>query len=527
MKKRVSVLLLSFLLVVSLLHCYAAAEKQTRSEENVNVLSDLKYDGSSSHVLISEQYSSYLGGSADDELTSFVFVEPGIVYLAGITASTDFSIVNGYQDSNAGGTDCFIMKLNIETNTVIYSTYIGGTDTDILSDIVVDDEGNLFATGHTMSEDFPIVNAYQSSHTELPNYDIFVLKLNPSGDELLYSTFFGSYGPDHGVAIDIDSAGNAYVFGNGYGGTIPFVNPLDDVRAFEDCYFMKFNSTCGLEFSSYIGGSGDDLASSIAVDDVGNVYLFGFTDSVDLPGLSGYDTSINGAKDCFVMKVNSTLSGIDYSTYVGGSGMDAPNHAIVDESGVVYVTGYTSSNNFPIVDGYEDEFGGGIDCFVFSLAADGSSLTYSTYLGGSEVDIGNSITTLSNEAIFVTGYTKSSDFPTTSGVDKSLDGEIDCFVSKLNLSTLTLEYSTYLGGSGNDYGEGIAIVADQDIIVAGYTDSEDFPTDTTHNGMLDWFLVEIPKPLASASLDMTLLLYVGIGIVGVIVIAVIVYTRKR
>ena len=544
MKKRMSVIFLSFLLVVSLMQCYAAAEKQTRLEENAR---EVNYDGSSPHVLIPEQYSSYLGGSSNDELTALVFEEPDIVYLAGTTSSTDFADPNGYQDTNAGAADCFIMKMNIATETVIYATYIGGNASDYLADIEVDDDGNLYATGFTVSLDFPTVNAYQpvfGMHTN-PTSDFptvhtcqwnirhttaaFVFKLNPTGDELLYSMSFGPTSTNvAGASIDVDSSGNSYVFGDVFGGGIDLVNPIDDVRGIEECILLKFNSTGnGLDYASYIGGSDADYPSSMSIDDDGNVFLIGYTESDDLPGLSGYDTSYNGAKDCFVIKLNSTLNGYEYSTYIGGAGIDETSSATVDSSGSVFVTGSTSSTAFPTVNAYDDEISGLRDCFVFSLMPDGSSLSYSTYLGGSGVDYGEGIVTYLNEAVFVTGHTRSSDFPTTNGADTSFNGETDCFVSKLNLSTNALEYSTYVGGSLDDYGECIAVTSDESMIIAGYTTSEDFPTDTSHKGMNDWFLHEILKPVLSGGFDPTLLLYVGVGVAAVVVIAVVVYVKRR
>jgi hypothetical protein len=520
-----SVLFLTFFLVISLLHCHAVAEKQTGSGENSIMI---EYDRTPSQLLSPQQYSSYLGGSGGDELASFVFVEPDIVYLAGSTTSTDFPVVNGYQDTNAGGIDCFVMKFNIATETVVYSTYVGGSSSDVLYDIAVDDEGNLYATGATNSGNFPTVNPYQSEHSDPSLQDVFVFKLSPSGDELLYSTYFGQDWLDIGCAIDIDSSGNAFVFGRLIGGNITIKNPIDEERNVEEGFLVKFNSTGnGLDFSSYIGGSVKEYPATVLVDDDDAVYLIGRTDSDDMPGLDGYDTSFNGVSDCFIMKINSSLTGIDYSTYIGGANYDEPHHASVDSSGTVYVTGHTSSTDFPTVSAYNDKIGGSIDCFVFSLDPDGESLGFSTYLGGSSVDYGVGITTYLNEAVFVTGNTRSTDFPITNGLDRSHNGEEDCFVSKLNLSTNTLDYSTYLGGSLGDYGVGIAIDADENIIVAGYTESEDFLTESSHMGSSDWFLYVIPKPELGGFELPPWILYVGVGAGAVVIIAAVVYLRRR
>lgn len=528
MKKRVGFLFLSLLLVAPLFQFYATFSVQYRQGESENRMSVCGADSTSPQEFVSEQYSNYLGGSSDDELAAIVFVEPNIVYLAGTTSSTDFPASGGYQDTNAGLRDCFIMKLNIATDSVIYSTYIGGAGDDILTDIVVDDDGNVYATGTTESADFPIVSAYTPIHNNPLTADAFALKLNPTGTNLVYSTFFGCFGIDSSNSIDIDSEGRAYIFGNSYGGTIPLVNPIDDERIMMDSFLAIFNATGnGLDFSSYIGGSGDDYARSISLDDSEDIYLIGSTSSDNLDGLTGYDTSFNGGLDCYIMKIASTLSEIDRSTYVGGSGMEEPMDAFVDGSGVVYVTGYTTSTDFPIVDGIDSTRGGSMDCIVFALSAIGDSIMYSTYLGGSAQDLGNGILADSNEAIYVTGDTQSDDFPTTSGVDKSLGGSIDGFVSKINLTTDSLEYSSYVGGSDEDHGECIALDSNQNIIVAGYTDSTDFLTESTNNGMNDWFVYEILKPEPSSPPIMTGIILAGIVVIAIVFVLVVVGLRRR
>ncbi len=529
MKNRVSVFFLSFLLVVSLMQCFAAAEKQTDMEENVSVMRNSEHKRSQ----LASMIPSYIGGLDDDEVSAVVLEGEDIVYIGGSTASTNFPIVNGYQDTNAGYSDCFIIKMNITSNTIIYSTYLGGNQSDRLKDIALDDAGNVYGTGTTSSYDFPTVNPYQEHKTYAEQYvdlDAFVFKLNSNGDELLYSTYFGSDFDEFACTIDVDNEGNAHVGGAKFGaGPLPIiVNAFDQTRHFDEGFLFKLNSTGnGVEYSTYVGGYEDDIVVSVAVDDSGNTYLAGWTSSDDFPELNGYDESFNGQKDCFVAKVNSTGTGVLYSTYVGGSGLDELTSMSVDSSGIVYATGTTASSDFPSQNAYSDSLNGFMDCFVFKLSQDAESLLYSSYIGGSDVDYSIGVEYDSSGAAYITGYTKSEDYPLVNAFDTSFSGLTEAFVSKFNTTTNALEYSSYLGGSGEDKAIGIAISSNGNIIVAGHTLSEDFPTiDETHNGAFDCFAIIIPTQ-APIDFPMIFVLVMVFGVAGVIIIAAVVLSRRR
>jgi len=254
-----------------------------------------------------------------------------------------------------------------------------------------------------------------------------------------------------------------------------------------------------LIYSTFLGGAGRDgeTGESIAVDSDGHAYVMGFTSSSDFPTTPGaYDTSFNepGGWDVFVSKLDSSGSSLVYSTFLGGSGDDRGKGIAVDGDGNAYLTGYTTSLDFPTTPGaYDTSHNGGLrDVFVSKLDSSGSSLIYSTYLGGGDEEYGwGDIAVDGSGHAYVSGSTHSPDFPITSeAYDKSHNGGEDVYAAKLDVSGSSLVYSTFLGGSGKDAGESVAVDSSGHAYVAGTTGSLDFPTtpgayDTSHNGGQD------------------------------------------
>ena len=230
-----------------------------------------------------------------------------------------------------------------------------------------------------------------------------------------------------------------------------------------------------LVYSTYLGGSNNDYGSGIAVDSAGNAYVTGFTSSTDFPTLNAIQPTSGGQYDAFVTKINADGTAYVYSTYLGGSANDNAYGVAADSAGNAYVTGFTASTDFPTVNAIQPTSPGLGDAFVTKINASGNALVYSTYLGGSASDQGNGIAVDSAGNAYITGYTFSADFPTASAVQPNLDGPVDAFVTKINSSGSALTYSTYLGGSNADYGDGIAVDSTGNAYVTGYTDSLDFP----------------------------------------------------
>jgi hypothetical protein len=318
-----------------------------------------------------------------------------------------------------------------------YSTYLGGSGADMARGIAVDRFGKAYVTGQTASLNFPTTaGAAQTAFGG--GQDVFVTKLNEAGSALVYSTYLGGLNVEAGQGIDVDADGNAYVTGR--------------------TLSTDFPTTAGA-FQPVFGG---------------------------------------GGQDAFVTKLNPTGSGLVYSTYVGGLDVDISLGIAVGRFGNAYVTGSTESTNFPVTAGaVQPVFGGGIqDAFVTKLNETGSALAYSTYLGGSSVDSGLSIAARFGSA-YVTGSTLSSNFPVTAGaVQTTFGGTQDAFVTKLNETGSALAYSTYLGGSGGDTGQGIAVSIYGKAYVTGNTTSSNFPTTAgafqpTRNGPSDAFVTKL------------------------------------
>jgi len=305
-------------------------------------------------------------------------------------------------------------------------------------------------------------------------------------DPLVYSTYIGGSGGDVGIGIAIDASGNAYVTGN-----TTSTNYAVTAGAFQttrgggiwDVFVTKLNASgSGLVYSTYIGGSDDDYGYAIALDGSGNAYVTGATSSTDYAVTAGaFQTTNGGGGDVFVTKLNASGIGLLYSTYIGGSGEEYGRAIAVDGSGNAYVTGYTSSTNYHVTaNAFQTTYGGGTyDVFVTKLIASGSNLVYSTYIGGSSDDEGYGIAVDGSGNAYVTGLTKSTDYDVTSGAFQTTYGGGyfyggDVFVTKLNASGSGLVYSTYIGGSDDDYGFGIAVDGSGNAYVTGLTWSTDY-----------------------------------------------------
>jgi hypothetical protein len=294
----------------------------------------------------------------------------------------------------------------------VYSTYLGGSGEDAGTGIAVDSSGNAYVTGYTRSTNFPTANALYATYGG-GNADAFVAKLNAAGSALVYSTYLGGSGEESSGGIAVDSSGNAYVTGSTPSTNFPTANALYATNGGADAFVAKLNATgSALVYCTYLGGSGLDVGPDISVDSSGNAYVTGFTNSTDFPTANALYASYGGGNlDAFVAKLNAAGSALVYSTYLGGSGEDLGHGIAVDSSGNAYVTGYTLSTNFPTANALYATQGGGNDGFIAKLNAAGSALVYSTYLGGSGDDAGYGIAVDSSGNAYVTGLTNSANFP--------------------------------------------------------------------------------------------------------------------
>jgi len=408
---------------------------------------------------------------------------------------------------------------------LVYSTFLGGSSSDNSLAIVVDSGGNAYVTGRTWSVDFPHTIGPQ----ELSSWgDFFVTKLNPAGDGLVYSTFFGGSESEEGMSIALDQAGNAYVTGYTASEDFPTTPGAYDTSCSggrcggyvcDDAFVTKLDANGALVYSTCLGGRRNDYGHGVTLDPDGNAYVTGYTTSNDFPTTAGaFDTTANGGGDGFLTKLDANGSALLYSTYLGGKKNDSGREIVLNGSDA-YVAGWTASSDFPTTaSAYDTSYNGGIeDGFVTQINATGSDIVYSTYFGGSGREGAAFIALDSTGNAYLTGWVDSTDFPTTTGAfDTSFNGgTYDAFVMKLNAAGSALLYSTYLGGSASDDPVESAIAVDSAGIahVTGPTESGDFPTtpgafDTSHNGSWDAFVAKL-EPAGNGSADLLYSTFLG------------------
>jgi uncharacterized protein (TIGR03437 family) len=467
-------------------------------------------------------YSTYLGGAGFDSGKGIAVDAAGNAYITGQTNSIDFPTVPPFQNAFGGSNNVFVLKLNPAGTALVYSTTIGGSGDESGNGIAVDAAGNAYVTGITNSQNFPIVGGFQSSASMSTNLNGttsifnqgFVLKLNPTGTALVYSSYLGGSGNDYGRGIAVDASGNAYVTGNAYSFNFPLKNPIQamkgDLSTFNaDAFAVKVNAMGdALVYSTYLGGSGDDEGAAITVDGAGNAYLTGETISPDFPTVKPLQGSRAGNPnsafyDAFVTKINPAGTALVYSTYLGGSNTDAANGIAADVMGNAYIAGYTFSRDFPVAP--PQPVAG--TAFVTKVSNDGSTVVYSRSLGGNGTDVATALAVDAAGNAYATGSTTSTNFPSVNAPE-SLTGLLPpgaflqvAFVTEINPAGTSLVYSTPFGG-GSDTGAGIGVDANGNAYLTGQTASGNFPTvnplQLNLGGGTDAFAAKLSNPAEPA-----------------------------
>ena len=364
---------------------------------------------------------------------------------------------------------------------LIFSTYLGGSESDNALDLLLEPDGNILLTGDSYSADFPTTEGVYDDENN-GDRDIFIFRMSPDGSEMLCSTLIGGGGQDvaHGIAIDDD--GDIYVAGRSDSPDFPTTpGAYDETQNGEnDVVVFKMNGQCTeLAYSTFVGGGNYEVGyAGVVVDDTGSAFVAGHTNSADFPTTpDAYDRSYFAAGwDGFAFKLEPDGSDLAYSSFFGGWDYEGARDIMVDGAGNAYLTGDTTSFDFPTTSGaYDETYNGERDGFILVFNQDGSDLVFSTFLGGSDNDIPNAILSGEGDTLWLSGTSYSVDYPTTSDAyEDSNNGERDFFITRLSDDGTELRYSTLIGGGDTD--EAYALAPEGDVVhVGGRTRSDDFP----------------------------------------------------
>jgi hypothetical protein len=448
-------------------------------------------------------YSTYLGGSGDDNAVSIAVDARGHAYVTGSTVSTNFpTTADAMQPANLGGFgDAFLTKLNRDGTGLLYSTYFGGTGSDAATDIALDPGGNIYVVGATQSADFPTTaNSLQAFAGAT---DAFVAKFDSTGAILIYSTFLGGSAIDDALGLAVDPSGIVYLAGFTESADFPTT-----AGAFQttnaggfDAFVASIDRTgSALRYSTYVGAPGSsEGASDLAIDSLGQAHIVGTTRGTAFPTTPGaLQTTADGLSDqAFISKLNGSGTALLYSTYFGGAGNDGAFAVTVDQLGLAYVAGFSNSDGLPTTEGaFQPTRPGGDDGFVLKLDQTGSAIRYLTYLGGAAQDWVEDIAVDALGQMYLTGTTESTNFPVKDAPQPVYGGNTDAFVTSLTRDGSSAVYSTYLGGNRREDGMRIAVDLFRNTYVTGFTSSPNMPTtvaafQTSFGGDRDSFVTKL------------------------------------
>jgi hypothetical protein len=418
-------------------------------------------------------YSTYIGGGGDDVGTAIAIDASGNAYVTGYTKSNDLPTASAYDSTRGGSQDAFVLKLNAAGNALVYSTYLGGSGgSDVGYGIAIDSAGSAYVTGFASSADFP--TTIGAAHSSYAGGDAFVAKLGIAGNTLVYSTFIGGSASDSGYGIALDASGNAVIVGETSSSnfSVTAAGYQQTYGGGTDAFVTKLNSTgTAFTYSSYLGGSGKDIAHAVALGSTGNIYLTGETNSNNFDVTAGaYETNNPGKADGFLSIVDPGASGASslvYSTYLGGNGAKESGTGIgVDSAGQVYVAAYSDS----------DPAGhGGVDGWVIQISPNGAGsadLRYQNFLGGAKLDELNA-GVYANGKFYVVGDTGSNSGIATAGsYDTTFGGGTDAFAAVYTFNippvlTGTSGPLAYNEGGGKVAVDGAITISDDGALLAG------------------------------------------------------------
>jgi hypothetical protein len=383
-------------------------------------------------------YATYFGGSGNDSGAGIAVDAQGSAYITGETSSDDFPTTPGAFQPHFGGgrddfvSDAFVAKLSPQGSVLMYASYLGGSDGDSGAAIAIDAMGHAYVAGTTFSDDFPTSTGALQTTFGGSFTDGFVARIGADGTDLVYATYLGGSDEDACRGLAVDALGHAYVTGDTESADFP--RPKVSQAApggGTDAFVVKLKPDgTSLLYTVYLGGGDFDSGAAVVVDATSQVYVVGHTFSVDFPTTpAAFQPGFGGGfVDAFVAKVNAGGTVLVYASYLGGNGDDVGEGIAVDATGAAYLTGLTESADFPVSQPLQENLGGTFDAFATKVHPTGSSLLYSTYLGGRDGDRGFAIAVDELGNAYIVGLTGSPDFPTAYPLQARLGGSLDAFV---------------------------------------------------------------------------------------------------
>ncbi len=440
-------------------------------------------------------WSTYYGGSGNEEsYNSFVDAE-GNIYLTGYTYSSSGIASGGYQTFNGGSADAFLLKTN-SAGTVEWATYYGGANNDYGYGCTADNEGHVYLSGSTNSPNGISFNGYQN--TLGGSYDAFLVKFEDDGTRL-WGTYYGGEGMDGGVYCLLDKTGDIYIPGITTSFTGIAHNGFQNEKNYDpnflldDAFLAKFDENGSILWATYYGGELWDWCGTCVVDNLNNVYLAGTTGSTTAIAYNGFQNTNSGGNDGFVVKFTPSGSRV-WATYLGGNATEQLYGCAIDPAGI-YVCGSTYSGDNIIGPGYDETHNPGEDGFLMKFT-DAGQKVWGIYYGGSQEDGATFCSTDNSGNIFITGYTYSTNNIAQGGFQNVNNGGRDCFLAKFNQDGVRA-WGTYFGGIGDDMGYSISVNNNNDLYLSGKTSSASGlginGFQNTNGGMYDGFLTKISQ----------------------------------
>ncbi|HUU77568.1 MAG TPA: hypothetical protein VMX55_04430 [candidate division Zixibacteria bacterium] len=477
-------------------------------------------------------FSTFYGGSdcenpvggANVISNGLVLDSDGNIIIAGRSKSLDYPTFSAYQSTYCNGYDTVITKLTPDGQSIIFSTFLGGSGDDWLESLELDSEGNIAVIGTTDSDNFPVVNAiddeYSGGNIDEPS-DMFLAKFSENGS-ILFSTYWGGSGNDGGSDICFDTYGNLIIIGSSTSSDYYTLNAHQSSKGGNaDIVVTKFASDGqSVLYSTFYGGSDSESVRTCDIDSNNDIVLVGNTQYNDFPTYNAYQTGIKGVSGTVFLKFSS--SGVlQFASTFDGIGFDSSSTVIIDSEDNFIIGGCTDSSDFPLVNAIQSTHSGGLEAFISKFSADGQTLLYSTIFGGSGGDECKFITINDEGDYLIAGHTTSTDFPVIHGFQDTYSGGYDVFLSMISENNILIS-SGYIGGNKHDQATGIAFDEQNNIIVTGFTLSSDFPTNNAYQSALsgtnDLFLAKFTLDLTPPDEEISPTKSNGLGLLPILTI---------